>query len=504
MSIEPPSARAIQEIAQGFGITLSGDDAEAFVTCMGGIVDAYRRLDAMPDPQRPTTFPRDPGHAPAAADNPYNAWAWRCHIEGTPGGVLSGKTVGIKDNVCVADMPARNGSNVLNGFVPRQDATIVTRILEAGGTIVGKTTCENLSFSGHSHTSTPAPVLNPHKPDHSAGGSSSGSGAAIVAKDVPMAIGGDQGGSVRIPASWCGVYGLKPTHGLVPYTGIYTIEASIDHCGPMADTVEDCARLLSAIAGPDGLDPRQRDAVVGDYLNALDRPLKGLRIAAIQEGFDRPDSEAATDDKVRLALDAMRTAGATVDEVSLPAHLDMFAIFAPILAEGCSELMFGANGMAGHSEGFYSLEMIDAFAKWRQRSADVPVTAAMVLFIGSYMNRTYQGRYFAKAQALRGSVRAQYDRVLGDYDLLAMPTIPFRATPFPSPDATLREVLEVALSMTGNTAPINASGHPAISLPCGMHDGLPIGLMLIGKTWDDATVLGAAAGFEQLGDWRSM
>ena len=504
MSIEGPDGPAIRDIARGFGIELTAGDAQAYVDCMAGIVEAYRQLDAMPDPFVTPAFPRDPGHAPDAAGNPYNAWSWRCRIEGSGRGVLAGVEVGIKDNVCVAGMPTMNGSDVLAGFVPRQDATVVTRILQAGGRIVGKTTCENLSFSGHSHTSVPAPVLNPRDTGHSAGGSSSGSGAAIVAGDVTMAIGGDQGGSIRIPASWCGVYGLKPTHGLVPYTGIYTIEASIDHCGPMADTVEGCARLLTAIAGPDGLDPRQRGAVVGDYLAALDRPLKGLRIAAVSEGFGRPDSEPETEATVRRGLAEMRAAGAVVEEVSLPAQRDMFAIFAPILVEGCSELMFGADGMAGHAEGYYSLEMMEAFGKWRERPAAIPVSAAMVLFIGTYMKRRYGGRPFAKAQALRGAVRAEYDRVLGDYDLLAMPTIPFRATPFPAPGAGLKEVLEVALSMTGNTAPINASGHPSMSVPCGMVGGLPVGLMLTGRTWDDATVLAAAAGFERLGDWKTM
>ena len=151
-----------------------------------------------------------------------------------------------------------NGTSTLEGYVPDVDATIVTRILDAGGFILGKAVCESLCFSGGSHTSDTGPVRNPHNTDYTTGGSSSGSAALVAAGEVDLAIGGDQGGSIRIPASWCGIYGLKPTYGLVPYTGIFPIELTLDHTGPMARSVADVALLLEAIAGPDGLDPRQR------------------------------------------------------------------------------------------------------------------------------------------------------------------------------------------------------------------------------------------------------
>jgi amidase len=174
--------------------------------------------------------------------------------------------------------------------VPEVDATVVTRILDAGGTIVGKTVCEDLCFSGGSHTSKPLPVRNPHRPTHSAGGSSSGSAVVLAAGEADMALGGDQGGSIRMPACWCGVYGLKPTHGLVPYTGVFPIELTLDHCGPMASNVEDVAVLLSAIAGPDGLDPRQIETRTQDYEKAVQTAARGLRVAVVREGFERPDS----------------------------------------------------------------------------------------------------------------------------------------------------------------------------------------------------------------------
>ncbi len=161
----------------------------------------------------------------------------------------------LKDNVALAGVPMMNGASTLEGFVPASDATIVTRMLDAGATILGKAVCEHFCLSGGSHTSDPGPVHNPHRIGYSAGGSSSGSGALVAAGEVDLAIGGDQGGSIRIPASYCGIVGMKPTHGLVPYTGVMPIETTIDHTGPMTASVGDNALLLEVLAGPDGLDP---------------------------------------------------------------------------------------------------------------------------------------------------------------------------------------------------------------------------------------------------------
>lgn len=257
MPVDSPSVGDVIKIAGDLGIPLREKEAEIYASFMTGMVPAYDRLDAMPTPG-PATPNRGPvGWPPNAGDNPFNAWVWKGSIAPTGRGLLSGAKVGVKDAIAVGGMPARNGSPILSDFVPDTDATVVTRILAAGGEVAGKTACENMSFSGHSHTSRP-PVKNPRRPTHSAGGSSSGSAAAIAAGDISMALGCDQGGSVRIPASWSGVVGLKPTHGLVPYTGVFSMDATIDYCGPMGATVEDVARLLTAMAGPDGFDVRQK------------------------------------------------------------------------------------------------------------------------------------------------------------------------------------------------------------------------------------------------------
>ena len=210
-------------------------------------------------------------------------------IHETDDGPLSGRTVAIKDNIMVAGVPMMNGSETLEGFVPTRDATVVTRLLAAGATIVGKAVCEDLCFSGGSHTSRTGPVRNPWDPSRSAGGSSSGSAALVAAGAVDLAVGGDQGGSVRIPSAYCGTVGHKPTHGLVPYTGAFPIELTLDHLGPITRTVADAALMLGVFAGSDGLDPRQPTGVVGDdYVAALDGPVEGLRIGVVDGGVRDP------------------------------------------------------------------------------------------------------------------------------------------------------------------------------------------------------------------------
>jgi amidase len=497
MPIEAPNVKQILEIADGFGLDLTSEDAQSFVGLMAGLKASYDRLDALVEPKLPVLYPRTPGRQPTLEENPYNAWAVKSEIKGASGGPLAGKRVAIKDNICVAGLPMMNGCRVLEGYVPDVDATVVTRILDRGGTIVGKTVCEDLCFSGGSHTSKPLPVKNPHKPTHSAGGSSSGSAVAVAVGDADMALGGDQGGSIRMPACWCGVYGLKPTHGLVPYTGVFPIELTLDHCGPLAKTVENVALLLAAIAGPDGLDPRQIAPRTQEYMKALGQDVAGLKIAAVKEGFGRPESESIVDETVRSGADVFRKLGAQVDEVSIPMHIDGYHIWSAIIVEGSAELMIKGNGFGSNWDGYYVTSLMDAYARgWRSRPNDMAETVKTVLLFGEYARRFYHGRYYAKAQNLRRDLRSAYDGVLQKYDLMLMPTIPFRATPIPAPNCSREEYVTLALNMVTNTAPFDASGHPAISMPCGMADGLPIGMMLIGRRYDEATVLRAAASFE--------
>ncbi len=259
MTVTRPTKAQLNTLAENMGMSFSPEDLDFFHEELDATMGAYDVIDAMPDYLPQVKYARTSGYEPDAAENELNGWAWKVDIEGAKGGPLKGKTIALKDNVSVAGVPMRNGSAILQGYVPNIDATIVTRLLDAGATIKGKAVCEFFCLSGGSHTSQPGPVHNPLKKGYSAGGSSSGSAALVASGEVDMAIGGDQGGSIRIPAAYCGIYGMKGTFGLVPYTGLMPIEATIDHTGPMTANVADNALMLEVLAGADGLDPRQYD-----------------------------------------------------------------------------------------------------------------------------------------------------------------------------------------------------------------------------------------------------
>jgi amidase len=500
MPVQLPTLEQLRDIARSYQLHLSDADLDAFRALMPGPLASYQRLDELTEPALPVRYPRTSGYRPAPADNPLNAWYWRCSIKGAASGPLAGKRVAIKDNVCVAGVPMMNGSSTLEGYTPEVDATIVTRILDAGGEIVGKAVCEDLCFSGSSFTSKTGPVRNPHDPTRSAGGSSSGSAALVAAGECDMAIGGDQGGSIRIPSSWCGTYGLKPSYGLVPYTGVFPIELTLDHTGPIAATVSDVALLLEAIAGPDGLDPRQREVQVTPYTPALSGNVQGLRIGVVEEGFGWPNSEKDVDDAVRDAAQRLASLGAQVSTISIPLHRDGMHIWNAIAIEGATMLMVRGNSMGTNWKGQYGVSLLDAYARGRlTRADDLSETVKLVVLLGQYLQDSYHGRYYAKAQNLARTLVQAYDEALKTVDLLLMPTLPLKATPLPGPSATLPERIMRALEMIANTCPFDVTGHPAMNVPCALSSGLPVGMMLVGRRWDEATVLRAAHAFEQTG-----
>jgi amidase len=500
MPVKHPTLDELARIAQAYHLHPTLQDLESFRGLMTPTLASYARLDQLTEPSLPVTYPRSPGYRPQPQDNPLGAWYWRCEITGAPQGILAGKTVAMKDNVCVAGIPMMNGTSVLEGYVPEIDATIVTRLLDAGGTILGKAVCESLCFSGGSHTSDTGPVRNPHDPTRSAGGSSSGSAALVAAGAVDMAIGGDQGGSIRIPSCWCGIYGLKPTYGLVPYTGVFPIELTLDHTGPMARTAADVALLLEAIAGPDGLDPRQRAGLRGAaYTQALTGEVRGLRLGIVQEGFGWEGlSEPDVDECVTAAAHAFAQLGVQVSTVSIPWHRDGMHVWTPIAVEGATRLMVAGNSMGTNWQGHYTVSLLDSFARgWQSRADDLSETTKLVVLLGQYMQERYHGRYYAKAQNLARALTAAYDEALRTCDLLVMPTLPMKATVIPPANASREEYTARALEMIANTCPFDVTGHPAINVPCGMSSGLPMGMMLIGRHGEDATVLRAADAYQR-------
>jgi amidase len=494
MPVQPPTRQQLEWIADAFHMPLTEEELDVFAATAGPLLAGLSRLDELPDEHLPVKYPRaDTGHRPVGEENPSNGWVWRCSIPGAADGPLAGKTVGVKDNVCVAGIPMLNGSPIMEGYVPREDATVVTRLLDAGAEIVGKTAVPAFCFDGGGLTGYPDPQpVNPHDPAYLCGSSSNGSAAVVVEGQCDMALGGDQGGSIRLPASWSGCVGHKPTHGLVPYTGIFPIELTLDHIGPMARTVADCALMLDAIAGPDGLDPRQIDVRTQAYSQALEVGADGLRVGVLAEGFGIPDaSEPDVDAAVRAAAEELANAGAVVEDVSIPMHRDGLVIWNAIATEGATDLMIRGDAFGTNHKGHYSTDLVDFYGRARRaRGIDYSPTVKLTVLLGGYLSDDYNHHYYAKAQNLGRRLKARYAEALERYDVLLLPTTAMKAKPIPV-EPTIPDVLAAALGNLHNTSPFDVTGNPALSVPCGMSDGLPIGMMLVGRHFDDATVLRA-------------
>jgi amidase len=502
MPVQPPTRQQLEWIAEALRMPLTEEELDVFAEAAAATVAGFRRLDELPDEQLPVKWPRaDTGHRPVGADNPSNGWAWKCSIPGAAEGPLAGRTVGVKDNVCVAGVPMLNGSPIMDGYVPREDATVVTRLLDAGAQIVGKTAVPAFCFDGGGLTGYPDPQpVNPHNPDYLAGSSSNGSAVVVMTGEADLALGGDQGGSIRLPSSWSGCCGHKPTHGLVPYTGIFPIELTLDHIGPMARTVADCALLLDVLAGEDGLDPRQVNVVVQDYSKALEVGAEGLRVGLLNEGFEIPGvSEPDVDAAVRAAADALASAGAAVEEVSIPMHRDGLAIWNAIAIEGATDLMVRGDAFGTNHKGHYTTDLVDFYGRARRaRGVDYSVTVKLTALLGAYLSDDYNHHYYAKAQNLGRRLRGEYAAALEHCDVLLLPTTAMRAMKIPV-DGSIVDVLGAALGNLHNTSPFDVTGNPALSVPAAGVDGLPVGAMFVGRHFDDATVLRAGHAYQSLG-----
>jgi amidase len=495
MAIRRPSIDELHALAHENHFSISATEMHSFQSLFERILENYDVLDISPLGPRQTTDGRNPGYRPPPEENFCNAFVRRCKVRSATHGKLQGKRVGIKDSVSVAGLPMTAGSAVIE-HLPVEDATVVRRILDAAGEIVGILNMDNLAFSGAGDTSAYGPTFNPHDRTRLAGGSSGGSAAALLSGDVDLTIGCDQAGSIRIPAAWCGVVGLKPTFSLVPYTGILGFDRSFDHVGPMGRTAADVALLLEVIGGSDGLDPRQRSIPPRSYARGVGRPdLAGIRIGVLTEGFATAGSEADVDECVMEAVERMAQLGATVSKVSCPDHLSAGPIVWGVFAEGVTAT-FQSNGQGHHWSGRYDPDLSIAVGTGiRSRSDHMPLQCKFNLLLGSFMGSAYHGRFYAKAQTLRLGLRKAYDELLSQIDVLVMPTTPMKAHRY-EPAQTAESMVLAGWNMVANTAPFNMTGHPALSVPCGARNGLPVGMMLVGRHFDDASLLAVAERYE--------
>jgi amidase len=520
MPLQRLESGEVVELAGGLGIHLTPTEARIFTNRLQEqIEDMEELLELRVEEHRPPLrhLERDPGYRPGEAEDPFNHFIRKCRVKGADGGLLAGRTIGLKDHIAVAGVPMTLGSHFLDGYTPDFDATVVTRLLDAGATIVGKMNMEDFSFGGPGVAGVGdfGRPLNPHHADHVTGGSSSGCGGAVAAGDVDIALGGDQGGSIRIPAAWCGCVGLKATHGLLPHSGVFGLEASVDYVGPMTRTVDDLAAVLKCLAGPDGYDPRQAHVPekLPDYVGELGQPIEGLKVGVLAEGFGAPGAEADVEDAVREALDVIAGAGARLEDVSAPMHRRAMLAMMPLFLEGARS-GHDTNFAGAFGTSFYPASFMAAYGRAkRSHSHELPLNLKAILLAGTYAHERINGRLYAKSYSLRPTFAAQYQKLFDNVDLLAMPTCPIKARRYQTPsdyadaiDRTLfgGELGEDIAILGANTSAFNYTGFPALSIPCGKSGGLPIGLQLVAPHFREDLLVRVAHAFQRAVDWESF
>jgi aspartyl-tRNA(Asn)/glutamyl-tRNA(Gln) amidotransferase subunit A len=426
----------------------------------------------------------------------YNAFITEASIDGADDGPLAGTTVAVKDNISTKGVTTTCGSDMLADYVPPYSATVVERLTDAGAQIVGKTNMDEFGMGTTTETSAFGPTRNPVAPERVPGGSSGGSAAAVAAGEADVALGSDTGGSVRCPAAFCGVVGIKPTYGLVSRYGLVAYANSLEQIGPIAPTVAEAAAVLDVIAGPDPNDGTTRDPnattdgdVSTDYAAAADGDVEGLTIGVPTELFDGADERVV--ETVEAAIDDLVAAGATTTTISLPSvEHAVEAYYVIAMSEASSNLARFDGVRYGHraeADGNWN----ESFAATREEGFGAEVKRRILL--GTYaLSAGYHDEYYAKAQDARAWVRQDFEAAFETVDVIASPTMP--VLPF-----ELGESLDDPLQMylaDANTTPVNLANLPAISVPAGEADGLPVGLQLVGPAFEEATVIRAASAVE--------
>ncbi|MCB1627144.1 MAG: Asp-tRNA(Asn)/Glu-tRNA(Gln) amidotransferase subunit GatA [Xanthomonadales bacterium] len=432
-----------------------------------------------------------------------NAWITRCDpqlLQAAAAEMREGALAGIpyahKDLYCTAGLRTTCGSRMLEHFVPPYSAAVHERIEAAGGLLLGKANLDEFAMGSSNEHSHFGPVGNPWDPARVPGGSSGASAALVAARVVPFATATDTGGSIRQPAAYCGVTGLKPTYGRVSRWGMVAYASSLDQGGVIAQSAADCAAVLGVMAGFDPRDATSLDAPVEDYSAALNQPLRGLRIG-VADCFFGAGVSAAVAERVRAALDQLTAAGAELIEVSLPhAELAIAAYYVIAPAEASSNLARYDGVRYGHRcEAPKDLD--DLYRRTRSEGFGAEVQRRILA--GSYvLSSGYYDAYYRRAQQVRRLVAQDYAQAFERVDLIAGPTAPTvafrRGEKLADPVAMYAEDV--------NTVGVNLAGLPAISVPCGFDQGLPVGLQLIAPALAEARLLAAAHQYQQLSDWH--
>jgi aspartyl-tRNA(Asn)/glutamyl-tRNA(Gln) amidotransferase subunit A len=411
---------------------------------------------------------------------------------------LTGMPLAIKDNICTDGVPTTCSSRMLQNFVAPYDATVIGALRAQDYILLGKTNLDEFAMGSSTENSAFGPTRNPWNLQCVPGGSSGGSAAAVAAEECVAALGSDTGGSIRQPAAFCGVVGLKPTYGRVSRYGLVAFASSLDQIGPITRNVSDAAFLLGAIAGHDPLDSTSIDRPVPDYMKALQQNgLKRLRVGVPVEFFTE-GLDLEVDLAVRSAIEELRRLGAEVKEIRLPRTDAAVAVYYVIATAEASSNLARFDGVKFGFRAKDTKDLLDLYIKTRQEGFGPEVKRRIML--GTYvLSAGYYDAYYGKAQAVRTLVCQDFEAAFKDVDVIVTPTTP-------TPAFKLGEKSENPLQMYLSdifTISVNLAGLPAISLPCGFSKaGLPIGLQLIGRAFEEETVLRAAHAYEQSTQWH--
>nr|WP_207952351.1 Asp-tRNA(Asn)/Glu-tRNA(Gln) amidotransferase subunit GatA [Paenibacillus turpanensis] len=409
-------------------------------------------------------------------------------------GLLFGLPGGLKDNIVTEGLRTTCASKFLDNHIPIYDATVVSKLKQAESITVGKLNMDEFAMGGSNENSAYHVVRNPWNLQHVPGGSSGGSAAAVAAGEAYFALGSDTGGSIRQPAAYCGVVGMKPTYGLVSRFGLVAFASSLDQIGPVTKNVEDTAYVLQAIAGYDPHDSTSAKVDIPDYTGALTGNVKGLRIAVpkeyMGEGIDPGVKEA-----ILQALKVLEGLGATWEEVSLPHTEYAVAAYYLLASSEASSNLARFDGVRYGVRAENPNNLLDLY--FRSRSEGFGDEVKRRIMLGTYaLSSGYYDAYYLKAQKARTLIKQDYDNVLKTYDVIIGPTAPTTAFAI---GAQSGDPLTMYLNDIC-TIPVNLAGLPAISVPCGFSGGLPVGLQIIGKAFDEMSVLRVAHAYEQSTD----
>jgi aspartyl-tRNA(Asn)/glutamyl-tRNA(Gln) amidotransferase subunit A len=411
--------------------------------------------------------------------------------QGSSRGVLFGLPIGIKDNIVTEGITTTCASKFLSNYKPIYDATVIQKLRDAQSVTVGKLNMDEFAMGGSNENSAFHPTFNPWNLDYVPGGSSGGSAASVAAGEVYFALGSDTGGSIRQPAAYCGIVGMKPTYGLVSRYGLVAFASSLDQIGPLTKNVEDAAYLLQAITGHDPKDSTSAKVEIPDYISSLSGDVKGLRIGVPKEYLGK-GIDPAVKEKVLEALKVLEGLGAVWEEVSMPHSEYAVATYYLLASSEASSNLARFDGVRYGVRSDNARNLLDVYQYSRSEGFGPEVKRRIML--GTYaLSSGYYDAYYLKAQKVRTLIKQDFDQVFANYDVIIGPTAP-------TPAFKIGEQSDDPLTMYLNdilTIPVNLAGIPAISVPCGFVEGLPVGLQIIGKALDESTVLRVAHAFEQ-------